>query len=183
MQKTKTYNIKDINIAHTMIDTNIYIEATNYRGTITLLQNTNKYLECNNKKYITIAKELNTNKYIYIDRFNNFSYDSEDLIYQIAPYYIESNIKLNELLEKFNKDKRNNSKYRDHILPLVKKLKTKLENKETITNKELENIINEVTEIYAYLFKIITEEEFELLTEDQQEGPKVLDIKNYQRRK
>jgi len=54
MKTEKTYNIDEIIVAHTMINTDIYIETTNNRGTITFFQNLNKNLECNNKKYITI---------------------------------------------------------------------------------------------------------------------------------
>ena len=70
MKTEKTYNIDEIIVAHTMINTDIYIETTNNRGTIAFFQNLNKNLECNNKKYITILRDINNEKYLYVDRFN-----------------------------------------------------------------------------------------------------------------
>lgn len=184
MKTEKTYNIDEIIVAHTMINTDIYIETTNNRGTITFFQNLNKNLECNNKKYITILRDINNEKYLYVDRFNNISYDSEDLIYQITPWYIETSINLKNLIPKFYNDQRQNSQYRNYITKQVKKLQIKLKNKETLTKAKLENILNEVTEIYAYVFEIITDKEYEeLVQEDEKETPKVIDIESYKVRK
>lgn len=184
MNKEKTYNIDEIIIAHTMINTDIYVEAINHQGTLAFLQNLNKSLECNNKKYITILRDINNEKYLYVDRFNNISYNSEDLIYQVAPCYIETSIKLKELIPKFYNDKRQNSKYRNHITPLIKKLQIKLKNKDTITKTNIENILDEVAEIYAYVFEIITDKDYEeLVQEDEKEIPKVIDIESYKVRK
>ena len=125
MKTEKTYNIDEIIVAHTMINTDIYIETTNNRGTIAFFQNLNKNLECNNKKYITILRDINNEKYLYVDRFNNISYDSEDLIYQITPWYIETSINLKDLIPKFYNDQRQNSQYRNYITKQVKKTTNK----------------------------------------------------------
>lgn len=184
METEKTYNIDEIIVAHTMINTDIYVEATNNRGTLAFFQNLNKSLQCNNKKYITILKDINNEKYLYVDRFNNISYDSEDLIYQVAPCYIETSINLKELLPKFYNDQRQNSKYRNHITKQVKNLQIKLKNKDALTKTNIENILNEVTEIYAYVFEIITDKEYEeLVLEDEKEAPRVIDIESYRVRK
>lgn len=159
--KEKLYNINDIYFANLLIDSERYVTSSDDIGNLVLLENVNRYMECNGKRYIDIFKNVEDDKILYVDNFGNISGDVYDIVYDDCMCYIENCLNLSTLIERLISEKREDSNYRKYILFVYDSLKEKIGDRRFFTKSEISSLLGSIDDIYGYVTGIITDSEFD----------------------
>lgn len=159
--KEKLYNINDIYFANLLIDSEKYVTSSDDIGHLVLLEEVNRYMECNGKRYIDIFKNVEDDKILYVDNFGNISEDVYDIVYDDCMCYIENCLNLSTLFERLIFDKREDSNYRKYILFVSNFLKENIGDRRFFTKSEIYSLLGSIDDIYGYVTGIITDSEFD----------------------
>lgn len=157
----KLYNINDIYFANLLVDSERYVTYSNDIGNLVLLENINRYMECNGKRYIDIFKNVEDGKILYVDNFGNISEDVYDIIYDDCMCYIENCLNLSTLFERLISEKREDSNYRKYVLLVYNSFKEKIGDRCFFTKSEIFSLLGFIDDIYGYVTGIITDSEFD----------------------
>lgn len=159
--KEKLYNINDIYFANLLIDSEKYVTSSDDIGHLVLLEDVNRYIECNGKRYFDIFKNVEDDKILYVDNFGNISEDVYDIVYDDCMCYIENCLNLSTLFERLIFDKREDSNYRKYILFVSDFLKENIGDRRFFTKSEIYSLLGAIDDIYGYVTGIITDSEFD----------------------
>ena len=157
----KEFNIEDIYIGLECRDEySEFLEEYELWERYVLLKKTNLCLSTDNIA-VEMYKNIDTNDRLYIDQRGYVVNSKDEITGEDSYHQIKNIISLKDLLEKFEVESREDSQYREYIVPIYQRVLSVLKNKKNVTTLELNIIAGNLNDIHSYVFGLISEEEYD----------------------
>ena len=161
--KEKEYNIEDIYIGfEKREDYNDFLEEFELWEDHILLEKTNYNISVGEQD-IVVYKDIKNDNNIYVNNEGFVMNSVDELTGEERYHKIDNIINIKELVKLFQESNREESQYRRYVLPIYEKVFNLLKDRKSISNKELNKFFGNISDVYSYIFGIITEDEYEEL--------------------